>query len=164
MWWCDRLDRDGFVSGSGSASTKTCCSGVQWISVGSWSSIFFSQSGVPMEIHGTPEPISTPPPGHHTCPRCGGLLLAQHYIDLLDDTGQIDITAWHCTMCGEVLDPVILKNRRSPPPNLLYGTKARKFSQRVTDMLDESESSVSPDGTETSQEESIEDSDDERAG
>ena len=91
-------------------------------------------------------------------------MLTQHYIDLLDDTGQIDITAWHCTMCGEVLDPVILKNRRSPPPNLLYGTKARKFSQRVTDMLDESESSVSPDGTETSQEESIEDSDDERAG
>ena len=58
--------------------------------------------------------------------------MTQHYIDLLDDTGQIDITAWHCTMCGEVLDPVILKNRRSPPPNLLYGTKQRKFSLRVT--------------------------------
>lgn len=85
-----------------------------------------------METHGTPESVSTPQPGHQICPRCGGLLLTQHYIDLLDDTGQIDITAWHCTMCGEVLDPVILKNRRSPPPNLLYGTKQRKFSQRVT--------------------------------
>ena len=85
-----------------------------------------------METHGTPESLSTPQPEHHICPRCGGLLLTQHYIDLLDDTGQIDITAWHCTMCGEVLDPVILKNRRSPPPNLLYGTKQRKFSQRVT--------------------------------
>jgi hypothetical protein len=31
-----------------------------------------------------------------------------------------------------VIDPVILKNRPSPPPNLLYGTKARKFGQRVT--------------------------------
>ncbi|MBA5861856.1 MAG: hypothetical protein GDA65_03975 [Nitrospira sp. CR1.1] len=58
--------------------------------------------------------------------------MTQHYIDLLDDTGQIDITAWHCAQCGEVLDPVILKNRHSPPPNLLYGTKERKFSQRVT--------------------------------
>lgn len=58
--------------------------------------------------------------------------MTQHYIDLLDDTGQIDITAWHCAMCGEVVDPVILKNRHSPPPNLLYGTKERKFSQRVT--------------------------------
>lgn len=93
---------------------------------------FFPQSGVPMETHGTPESVSTPQPEHQICPRCGGLLLTQHYIDLLDDTGQIDITAWHCTMCGEVLDPVILKNRRSPPPNLLYGTKQRKFSQRVT--------------------------------
>ena len=85
-----------------------------------------------METHGTPESFSTPQPEHHVCPRCGGLLLTQYYIDLLDDTGQIDITAWHCTMCGEVLDPVILKNRKSPPPNLLYGTKERKFSQRVT--------------------------------
>ncbi len=85
-----------------------------------------------METHGTPESFSPPQPGNHVCPRCGGLLLTQHYIDLLDDTGQIDITAWHCAMCGEVLDPVILKNRHSPPPNLLYGTKERKFSQRVT--------------------------------
>ena len=79
-----------------------------------------------------------------TCARCGGLLLPQHYMDLLDDTGQIDITAWHCTICGEVVDSVILKNRHSPPPNLLYGTKARKFSQRVTasdkrDILDSSD-------------------------
>ena len=71
-------------------------------------------------------------PQAHTCARCGGLLLTQHYIDLLDDTGQIDITAWHCTMCGEVIDPVILENRHSPPPNLLYGSKPRKFSQQVS--------------------------------
>ena len=72
-----------------------------------------------------------------TCARCGGLLLTQHYMDLLDDTGQIDITAWHCMTCGEVIDPVILKNRKSPLPNLLYGTKARKFSQRVRGVSDE---------------------------
>ena len=64
-------------------------------------------------------------------------MLTQHYMDLLDDTGQIDITAWHCMTCGEVIDPVILKNRKSPPPNLLYGTKSRKFSQRVTGASDE---------------------------
>ncbi|GMV51187.1 MAG: hypothetical protein UZ03_NOB001001029 [Nitrospira sp. OLB3] len=87
-----------------------------------------------METSGTPEggtPSVTPARGH-ACARCGGLLLIRHYIDLLDDTGQIDITAWHCALCGEVIDPVILRNRRSPPPNLLYGTKERKFSQRVT--------------------------------
>ena len=92
---------------------------------------------MPME---TPKTRDNVPPRQttaDTCARCGGLLLTQHYMDLLDDTGQIDITAWHCMTCGEVIDPVIVKNRKSPPPNLLYGTKARKFSQRVTGASDE---------------------------
>ncbi|ODT44617.1 MAG: hypothetical protein ABS70_05070 [Nitrospira sp. SCN 59-13] len=96
-----------------------------------------------MGTHGTPESFPPPQQGKQVCPRCGGLLLTQHYIDLLDDTGQIDITAWHCAMCGEVLDPVILKNRHSPPPNLLYGTKERKYSQRVTAVSNDSASKKS---------------------
>ena len=51
----------------------------------------------------------------------------QALFGLLEDTGKINIAAWHCTICGEVIDPVILRNRYSPPLNLLYGTKARKF-------------------------------------
>ncbi len=121
-----------------------------------------------METRGTPDTSSsaTPHAGHAACARCGGLLLTQHYMDLLDDTGQIDITAWHCTMCGEVVDAVILKNRQSPPPNLLYGTKARKFSQRVKDIVDRSASDDSSDGTEAPQaqeELSSEEADDEPA-
>ncbi|MBI4003319.1 MAG: hypothetical protein HY348_16260 [Nitrospira defluvii] len=120
-----------------------------------------------METHGTPDTSSSSAPqdGKATCARCGGLLLTQHYMDLLDDTGQIDITAWHCTMCGEVIDPVILKNRRSPPPNLLHGTKERKFSQRVTAIFDSSVSDDLSDGTEAQQdeEESSDKSADERA-
>ena len=106
-----------------------------------------------METRGTPDTSSSAAPhaDHATCARCGGLLLGQHYMDLLDDTGQIDITAWHCTMCGEVVDAVILKNRQSPPPNLLYGTKARKFSQRVADIVDSSASEDASDETESSQ-------------
>ncbi|MET0516155.1 MAG: hypothetical protein ABW047_12630 [Nitrospiraceae bacterium] len=34
-------------------------------------------------------------------------------------------------LCGEVIDPLILENRRSPPPNLLYGTKQRNYGQRI---------------------------------
>ena len=120
-----------------------------------------------METRGTPDTSSsaTAHAGHAACARCGGLLLTQHYMDLLDDTGQIDITAWHCTMCGEVVDAVILKNRQSPPPNLLYGTKARKFSQRVADIVDRSVSDDSSDGTEAprEEEESSEEADDESA-
>ncbi len=65
------------------------------------------------------------------CDRCGGLLVLTFYQDLQDDTGQIDFAALRCTMCGEVIDPLILENRRSPPPNLLYGTKQRNYGQRI---------------------------------
>ena len=65
------------------------------------------------------------------CHRCGGLLLLTYYQDIHDDTGQFDFTALRCTVCGEVIDPVILKNRQAPAPNLLYGTKQRRYGQRI---------------------------------
>lgn len=65
------------------------------------------------------------------CARCGGLMVVEHYMDLQDDTGQIGMTALRCTSCGEVVDAVILENRVKPAPNLLYGTKQRKYAQRV---------------------------------
>lgn len=58
-------------------------------------------------------------------------MLAEYYIDLQDDTGQIGITALRCAICGEVVDQVILENRVGPAPNLLYGTRGRKYAQRV---------------------------------
>ena len=58
-------------------------------------------------------------------------MVLEQYMDLQDDTGQIGMTALRCTSCGEVLDPVILQNRFKPAPNLLYGTKQRKYAQRV---------------------------------
>ena len=58
-------------------------------------------------------------------------MLVESYMDLQDDTGQIGIKALRCTGCGEVIDGVILKNRLQAPPNLSYGTKRRKFAQRL---------------------------------
>ncbi len=63
--------------------------------------------------------------------------MTEHYLDLHYDTGQIDFIALRCASCGEVIDPVILKNREASPPNLLYGSKARKFSQPVKDRSEE---------------------------
>lgn len=60
-------------------------------------------------------------------------MIVAHYMDLQDDTGQIGMTALRCTSCGEVVDAVILQNRINPAPNLLYGTKQRKYGQRVND-------------------------------
>ena len=82
--------------------------------------------------------------------RCGGLLLQTYYQDIHDDTGQIDFVALRCAVCGEVVDPVILENRRAPAPNLYYGTKRRAYSQRVvpTKSTHERTSDVSDDQNE----------------
>ena len=45
------------------------------------------------------------------CTRCGGLMVADRYIDLLDDTGKLEFTANRCIQCGEVVDQIILRNR-----------------------------------------------------
>jgi len=63
-------------------------------------------------------------------------MVTEYYLDLQDDTGQIGITAVRCTGCGEVIDPVILRNRLNPTPNLLHVVKQRNYAQRV----DQSES------------------------
>ena len=46
-----------------------------------------------------------------SCTRCGGLMVADRYIDLLDDTGKLEFTADRCIQCGEVVDQTILRNR-----------------------------------------------------
>jgi hypothetical protein len=40
------------------------------------------------------------------CPRCGGLMVAEWCQDLSDYSAQ------RCVQCGELIDPVILENRR----------------------------------------------------
>jgi hypothetical protein len=60
--------------------------------------------------------------------------VTDQYLDLHDDTGKIDFAALRCASCGEVIDPVILKNRKGSLPNLLSGSKARKFSQQVKEL------------------------------
>ncbi|HSN04248.1 MAG TPA: hypothetical protein VLS44_04650 [Nitrospira sp.] len=99
-----------------------------------------------MESNGRPDNLSfSARQSDETCTRCGGLMVVEHYIDLQDDTGQIGLTAWRCTSCGEVIDPTILRNREKPAPNLLYGTKQRKYAQRVDQA--ESDGPGSRDGT-----------------
>ena len=48
-------------------------------------------------------------PGIHRtdhCPRCGGLMVAEWCQDLSNYSAQ------RCVQCGELIDPVILENRR----------------------------------------------------
>jgi len=49
------------------------------------------------------------------CPRCAGLMMRDDFLDLEDEAGTCHFVAWRCLICGEVLDPVIERHRRSPP-------------------------------------------------
>ena len=45
------------------------------------------------------------------CSRCEGFLVIEHGFDLLDHFGRQDFIARRCVQCGELVDPVILRNR-----------------------------------------------------
>lgn len=46
------------------------------------------------------------------CTRCGGLMVNDLCMDLLNSTGELEFAAKRCVQCGEVVDPVIERNRR----------------------------------------------------
>jgi len=47
------------------------------------------------------------------CPRCTGLLIKE---DIREQSGRFQ--GWRCIQCGFRLDPLIVQNRTSAPPNL----------------------------------------------
>ena len=54
------------------------------------------------------------------CPRCESLMVNESFYDLLDDTGQLSFEGLRCLVCGEVLDPLILKNREEFQSTLVH--------------------------------------------
>jgi hypothetical protein len=51
-------------------------------------------------------------PQESTCARCGGLMVTEFCMDLLFCIGETEFAAQRCVQCGEVVDPVILRNRQ----------------------------------------------------
>lgn len=45
------------------------------------------------------------------CQKCLGQMIEERFQDLLDDTGQIHFYGFRCINCGDIIDPVIIKNR-----------------------------------------------------
>jgi len=52
------------------------------------------------------------PTGQARCWRCEGLMVVEQCSDLTGDAGRPDCQVRRCVQCGEVIDPVILQNRR----------------------------------------------------
>jgi len=46
------------------------------------------------------------------CTRCGGLMVQDFCLDVLGNIGEAEFTGKRCVQCGEVVDPVILRNRQ----------------------------------------------------
>lgn len=49
------------------------------------------------------------------CSRCGGLMVQDFCLDILGNIGESEFIAKRCVQCGEVVDPVILRNRGTRP-------------------------------------------------
>ena len=50
-------------------------------------------------------------PLESSCTRCGGLMVDDFCMDVLGNIGEAEFAAKRCVQCGEVVDPVILRNR-----------------------------------------------------
>lgn len=51
------------------------------------------------------------PVNRQQCLRCGGLLVLDHCLDLLNVAGQLDVDVMRCVQCGDIIDRVILHHR-----------------------------------------------------
>ena len=60
------------------------------------------------------------------CRRCQGMLASEFCFDLLDGTGENGFWGLKCLQCGEVVDPVILRNRYADTPVILKDSSRRK--------------------------------------
>jgi RNase P subunit RPR2 len=48
---------------------------------------------------------------HSSCLRCGGFMVKEVSADMLNSAGQLECVTTRCVQCGDILDPVILRNR-----------------------------------------------------
>ena len=68
------------------------------------------------------------------CARCGGLMVNDFCMDVLNSFGESKFDAKRCVQCGEVVDPVILKNRRTGQvPMMVQLAGERLLSNCLTD-------------------------------
>lgn len=47
------------------------------------------------------------------CQRCQGYMVGDHFMDLLNVTGEMVFNGWRCLNCGAVIDPVIVRHHQS---------------------------------------------------
>lgn len=56
-------------------------------------------------------PATHKPQTQSICSRCGGLMVSDVCLDLMNSTSELECTARRCVQCGDIIDAVILRNR-----------------------------------------------------
>jgi hypothetical protein len=69
------------------------------------------------------------------CSKCQGLMAVDSFIDLLDDSGQLWISAWRCLNCGQIVDPGIVKNARNASVQAAPNRAPRMRRRSVTSFV-----------------------------
>ena len=54
------------------------------------------------------------------CLRCGGLMVNEVCVDLMNSSSELECPTRRCLQCGDILDPVILRNRRLTQASLTF--------------------------------------------
>ena len=65
------------------------------------------------------------------CARCGGLLVPDFAMDLLFCIGETKFAAQRCVQCGEIVDPVILGNRRTKQEPMIAQLSGREGGPNI---------------------------------
>ncbi len=47
------------------------------------------------------------------CQRCHGYMVRDHFMDILNVSGELDFKGWRCLNCGDIVDPVIVRHHLS---------------------------------------------------
>ena len=71
------------------------------------------------------QPRRNPIPDSVHCSRCMGLMVIEQGFDSMLGSSEADVLFRRCVQCGEVIDPVILQNRRSQPGSDMGRTQKR---------------------------------------
>ena len=71
--------------------------------------------------------LSPYPDSPFTCHRCEGLFVRVFCMDIYYSTGENGFWALRCLQCGELFDPLILKNRTANPESVLTGRSRQQF-------------------------------------
>ena len=69
-----------------------------------------------------------------SCARCGGLMVSDFGMDLLDSTGELEFASKRCVQCGEVVDPVIQRNRQIRQESMTV-RPTESMSQEMSDRI-----------------------------